>query len=47
MSEPERADDGLQPETATAVPPVPGPPPGREDEEPDDLWANPAVMDPG
>jgi hypothetical protein len=47
MTEPDQTDDGSQPETATDVPPVPGPSPGLEGDEPDQPWANPAVMDPG
>ncbi|MCW2635599.1 MAG: hypothetical protein JWQ99_1966 [Blastococcus sp.] len=48
MSEPPETDDGSQPHTTTGVPPVPGPPPGLEGEEDrDEPWANPAVMDPG
>jgi hypothetical protein len=47
MSEPDLTDDGSQPETPTGVPPVPGPPPGLEDDAVEgESPINPAVMSP-
>jgi hypothetical protein len=47
VSGPRMDDEDSRPAPATDVPPVPGPPPGSEADEADDLTpVNPGVMDP-